>query len=349
METVIDWGLLVLKFLSIGLTGVFGVMALLVQYKDANGNITRWGRIALIGVLGSTGVAATTTGLELLKGAAQAARTAKQTLEQTQKTARIIDDINRSLHPLKDIEFSFWANVSLQNDELQGYRLRVLREIDAFVENYKKGQKRSPDGVYASISDNNGLPKRVHIPVDSSLFPSRTNEPTAYYLLRYLDYGFAIYRKPIASETFTKSPTEVQAGQDPDLEIPIDTSEQNRFGLGLEYDLESKAYEVRASSIKSDPRYWSSNGSIVSTLDLAGAQIFIFTRSIMVPSLEGNNSSLLVARGDLRLRTLVMNIAGGQQFWFREHHLKEFSNPNGLKYFVINVPNDFEKLNASAQ
>jgi hypothetical protein len=44
MESLVDWLLAVLKFASIGLTGIFGVVALLVQYKDADGKITTWGR-----------------------------------------------------------------------------------------------------------------------------------------------------------------------------------------------------------------------------------------------------------------------------------------------------------------
>jgi ABC-type transporter Mla subunit MlaD len=40
MENMIDWALQILKFVSIGLAGVFGVIALLVQYKDKDGKTT---------------------------------------------------------------------------------------------------------------------------------------------------------------------------------------------------------------------------------------------------------------------------------------------------------------------
>ena len=94
MEAIVDWGLVILKFVSIGLTGVFGVVALLVDYRDKNGQITVWGRRALIGVLGSTAVAAIAAGLEVAKGQSEAAKTALQTLEQTQKTNRIIQNLD---------------------------------------------------------------------------------------------------------------------------------------------------------------------------------------------------------------------------------------------------------------
>jgi hypothetical protein len=49
METFIDWALVLLKFTGIALSGIFGIVALLVQYKDTNGKITIWGRRALFG------------------------------------------------------------------------------------------------------------------------------------------------------------------------------------------------------------------------------------------------------------------------------------------------------------
>jgi len=46
---------------------MFGIIALLAEYKDSRGNITKWGRRALLGVVMSTSIAVAATGLELIK------------------------------------------------------------------------------------------------------------------------------------------------------------------------------------------------------------------------------------------------------------------------------------------
>ena len=67
-------------------------------------------------------------------------------------------------------------------------------------------------------------------------------------------------------------------------------------------------------SIKSDQKYWQSNGKIISVLDLIGTKIFLFTRSIVVPSLSGDNSKLKSNRSTIQLTTLLMRIRGDQSF-----------------------------------
>jgi|HubBroStandDraft_3_1064219.scaffolds.fasta_scaffold23831_4 hypothetical protein len=345
METLIDWGLVVFKFASIGLAGVFGIVALLVDYRDKDGQITLWGRRALYGVIGSTAIAAVTAGLEVAKGASVAAKTAAQTLEQTQKTNQIINNINRSLHPFKDLEFAFWADVSLQPAELQAYKNRVTTKIKAAIAG-RKGQSfaLNTDGFFVSVADRNGDPLEISIPLGSDLFPSEDNETTAYYLLRYVDYFVNIYTQPISYETLAKPQ---QTWPQSDLSIYINTSKQDQFGLALQYDLNGDSFSIHATSLKSDQKYWQSNGKIISLLDLAGAQIIISTMSVMSPSLNGDHSALVKARSSIDLNRLNMAFAGSRTYRFRkDRDMKSFLNPNGLKDFVIDIPSDADMLNA---
>src|ERR1043166_9141858 len=126
------------------------MLALLVQYREEAGKITRWGRIALVGVLASAATTGATTSVELLKGSTEAARTAKQTLEQSLKTARVIYDINRARHPLKDLEFTFFTDVILQRKELEDYRMRLSREVETFVNTLKGDPGLSDRGLFVS-------------------------------------------------------------------------------------------------------------------------------------------------------------------------------------------------------
>jgi hypothetical protein len=57
--------LAILKLAAIMLSGILGVVGLLVNYKDKDGKVTKWGRRALIAVVISSLVAALTQGVEV--------------------------------------------------------------------------------------------------------------------------------------------------------------------------------------------------------------------------------------------------------------------------------------------
>jgi hypothetical protein len=77
----------ILKITSMIATGVFGALGLLTKYKDDKGTITRWGRIALAGILLSSGFS---LGLYILetskaKAAAEKAKTEAEATSQVLK------------------------------------------------------------------------------------------------------------------------------------------------------------------------------------------------------------------------------------------------------------------------
>src|SRR5208283_4769294 len=91
------------KASSIVLTGAFGVLGLVKDFKDKKGKITKWGRISLAGILLSTGLGVIAQIMETSK----AERTERETAAQT---LGIVRDIQRGLSPLEeptfDIQFS---------------------------------------------------------------------------------------------------------------------------------------------------------------------------------------------------------------------------------------------------
>ena len=89
MDFVSAW-----KASSIVLTGAFGILGLLKEFKDKGTNrVTPWGYISLIGIVVSTilGVAAQIK---------ESHDTAQKTLEVAQKSDRTLQDIERLLSPL---------------------------------------------------------------------------------------------------------------------------------------------------------------------------------------------------------------------------------------------------------
>ncbi|WDE01480.1 hypothetical protein [Thalassomonas actiniarum] len=341
MEQYVSVLLTILKFLSIGLTAILSAIALLVEYKDENGKITYWGRRALIGIVVAAFVAASTTALEVIKGERESEKTAKEALVLAKRTSDILENINRSLHPLEGIEFSFWASVDLSSKQLEPYRERFSEELKDYLVQYESGNRRY-EGMYASSSNQNG-PVDVKVPLGAAAYPSEHKEELAFYLIRHTDFHLAFFKEPISPTYFEKKITDESEYKNPDLVINIDTSEQDQFGIGLEYNIENRTFEINGSSIQSDPRYWRTNGRIISMPDLKGSQMFVFTDSINVPSLDGDNSELVGLRGGIKIRTLLIDISGRQQFWFRTENLHEYKTPRGLSYFVFSLDNGIEE------
>jgi hypothetical protein len=79
--------LAILKLAAIMLSGILGVVGLLVSYKDQDGKVTKWGRRALIAVVISSLVAALRQGVEVYKQRSEA----RQAMREGRK--RIIEII----------------------------------------------------------------------------------------------------------------------------------------------------------------------------------------------------------------------------------------------------------------
>ncbi len=96
------------KASSIVLTGAFGVLGLLKDFKDKKGKITKWGRISLAGILLSTGLGV----IAQLMESSKAERTERDTAAQT---LGIVRDIQRGLSPLDEPTFDIRFSLDCTN------------------------------------------------------------------------------------------------------------------------------------------------------------------------------------------------------------------------------------------
>jgi hypothetical protein len=99
------------KASSIVLTGAFGVLGLVKDFKDKKGKITKWGRISLVGILLSTGLGV----IAQLMESSKAERTERETAAQT---LGIVRDIQRGLSPLDEPTF----RIEFSQDCTAGYK-----------------------------------------------------------------------------------------------------------------------------------------------------------------------------------------------------------------------------------
>lgn len=144
------------KALSIVLTGAFGILGLLTEYRDKETNkITRWGRIALIGILVSSfgGVVA-----QIL----ESSDNARKALELSTKTQITVTNIERLLNPIGSMDFEMKFRVSCavaryaqSCQSLSGSRdtVPMTGEFSVLVGFIKKGTKLTRGSYLETFPD----------------------------------------------------------------------------------------------------------------------------------------------------------------------------------------------------
>src|SRR4051812_9115259 len=78
-----------LKLASLLATGAFGILALVTKYEDDQGGITRWGKIAIGGIVVSSGISLALYALE----ASRAKETADRATAEAEVTKRHLEQL----------------------------------------------------------------------------------------------------------------------------------------------------------------------------------------------------------------------------------------------------------------
>jgi hypothetical protein len=96
-----DVALAILKFTAVMSAGVWGVVGLLVDYKK-DGQITRWGRRALVGTVASTLIAVLTQSIETYKDRVAAHEAEKKRSAEAETVRVTLEQINRAISPFRE-------------------------------------------------------------------------------------------------------------------------------------------------------------------------------------------------------------------------------------------------------
>src|SRR3954452_7118835 len=85
----------ILKAVSTVATGLFGVLGVLTNYKDKDGKVTKWGKVAITGICFSATISLVLYGLESVKATKGAVEAKKQYDETKKKLDTALEDSNR--------------------------------------------------------------------------------------------------------------------------------------------------------------------------------------------------------------------------------------------------------------
>jgi hypothetical protein len=329
-----------LKVLGIVLTGASGVIALGLKFRGDDGRITKPGKWALGVILVST----------LFATSAQfwdSRKQATETLETVRRTETTLSEIRRGLYPIRDVSVDFWMDIPMDHVALRPYLDRFNTEAALIIP--KLNEEGRYPGILGGSMDRGRNYTEFEFSSDSALAPRRDQEKLAHTILAYSELELNFYRKPVdPKDVWSISGS---GGAHADLTMRVDgeladlkhTADPGRFTIT--YDILKKQFGGRAFMLPSDSKYWESTGQIISLTDLAGAQMMVDCRSVMISGDPRVDQYIPEIRKRVELRTLVISVAGGRQLWFREKDFKKLDDREGYPVYVYQFPQKVEDLN----
>ena len=343
---MIDLVLAILKFAGLILSGVFGAYGLLVKFKDDNDRITKSGWRALALIVASTVVGTLSAAFEIyrdsVKQESELEAQTRETLEATNRTERVVAEINRGLQPISNLIVSDWISISTDHIKLKSYIDRFNSELPKAI-NLLNSSGSFPG--YRGGSGYNRNPITIAFDASSKLSPNRVTEELSYNIFAYSDIVLEFFKSPIKPESH-----HLISGifdSTPDLKIGFNSGLDIQ-GMGgnhdIEFSLKTKEFKLMGN-MSTDPKYWESTGKIVGVTDLAGSQLFISLPSIMQSGNIEVDKYLPEIRKKFALDALILNFASGRKFWIKYSDIKKLNAKDGFPLYVYTFPNSVGDLN----
>lgn len=343
---MLQTALFFLKVFSAVLAGVFGAIGTVKEFRGEDGKVTKWGKVALLGVAVSSITAVSTQVIQELidqQSAREAAGRIEKQVEnqqeilekmvvQGEKSQSILSSLERSLTKFSEISATVFIDLP-DNVELVGqFEQELLAEYSNFVES-----GTAYDGpVYAS----RGFPDRVEeivVLAFGGLYPQSDESNPFGWLLGSLSLEAAFYKEPRADSELLA--TRWSGEGQPDLQIEFTMDHLPN----LKYELEGSKFNILQRS-KSDSQFWDSSGEIISLSDLAGAQVYFYLKAYGSVQMQPEADS--VFRDGVRnsiLETVILRI-DELDLWFRDTQLRGFQAENGVTIWTATLPETLPEI-----
>jgi hypothetical protein len=327
----LDLLLVVTKCLGILFGGSFAILGLLTDFRDKNTNrVTKWGRIALIGIAASTCVSLISQGVESIKAKDDASA-------QAQRSNKLLTQIARSVSPLRDIQINYQIEVPLNDPVLASYRQRLLDGMNQIASTPPGSE--SPLG--SASRGPNGVVEWILIPWSSPLMPT-DNDVAASALLKHSGISLYFYKTPIDSDAFIRLATQFAPGPRPSPDLSMVVKDENPPPISgnsipdqLVYDFQNKVLRVSTRQLLSASSF--STSRMVSVPDLCESQLWVTLFNIS-PGYPIDPLS-----HQMHLRSLSIEV-GSRPFIIQD--FKEYQTGNLGFFSVFTFPKTEEALDA---
>ena len=333
-----DTTIAVLKATGAVAAGILGIAGLLADFKDTKGALTKAGRWVLIGIILSAGIGISDTIFEAYKAKSDSK-------SQAERTEHMLHEISRNLQPITQLSAMYWMEIPPGNKIVDSYIARLSKGIEDRIGSLNAlSGKNEYEGLSAPITDSDGNPTTVEITSKSDLWPTSGDEMVIGEVASVFPLTITILKTPIEPESFRPS---FFQSNGPGLRAT--TIMPSRSVLA--WDVQSKRLFIVGTS-DFDKSGWESNGSIVSVLDLRGAQLIVLT------PISGANSNVKLRndkawdenRGklttSLRMRTLFLRFGEGRDIELSGSQFKKTKYAFGYPIFSLIFPKNDDEFEA---
>lgn len=309
VDSLMDLVIQICKLGGVIWTASFGVMALLTTFRDERTQrVTRWGRIALVGIALSTVLA---VGAQLLEYSRE--RRGQEDILRDIKN--VLDEIDRQNHVLTDVEITVALRFSKDHPIIEDYRDSILSLFDTIRKEYRaKGHWFDLDHSYVNVVGHSGSEghqvDRIWMSVPQDLFPKDAIR---------VSLGFGVYSASVAVTDIELRRSSSADGPSPDVDFALYSGRLEAGRLHYFPNRESFVFEFRQApvSLRTTP-------SSMSIRDLRGKLLAVGVLSYETISLEGvqfklpSGVSVVIGRGafeatsqtwpDVSFYTIVPNL-----------------------------------------
>jgi hypothetical protein len=261
--------LTIMKVAGALITGVFGMLAAVINIRRPDNKISGLGKFFIVGSILGVMTVTISQILETREQDVVKKKSDSDSLTATLRLEKIMLDLNRSLQPITNFEVYFVGNhISLDDNFFSSYRRRLDKAI---AEHLKKTpfqnmrDKNLESDLFPSSSQSEAT--RIVVPKDSIYSPQKAGEFIGLRMLP-LCYDFVFFRNPIDPKYF-------KAG----MKGGSAFGDLSYMGFGSEdielvKKLDSNSFELRGKVNFSDGSKSNATGNFISIPDLAGSQIF---------------------------------------------------------------------------
>lgn len=254
-----------LRITSVILTSVLGLASMMYDFKDATGGITRAGRRLLAGLIGSSVISISSTGLEQYQQEREGAAALKRAMLTIENSNRLLAEVNRSLHPLESVASSLVVELVDQGGATEVQRFK--QQLNSFLSAHPtaQGEVKSMPGVF--INRNGGKTKVSVFDKAKGLFPGPSTYPAIHVACTEAVLTLWLRRpqgpKPMNFEI--RPPGFLCSASNYDLRIDF---EKQSSPCWLTYEVNTNKLIASFDFDMVPKQQWENHGVYVSTLDL---------------------------------------------------------------------------------
>lgn len=340
--------LIILKYIGILISGVFGVYGLMMDFKDDKGKVTKAGNRALKIIIISSLISISSQTVEIYLDSKKEEDDNKKALKEIQQNSKILHSIDRAINPIENVRISYSIKLDPNHKKISPYYKRLTSTLPKTIDTISTNdnyQFRKLD-VHPVHIDRYDKIRSVRIGSNSNFFPNPILEPVAFNVLRESEIQLDFFKKDVAIESIMNLSRDYFDNVDLSIRVSagIDRRDYNNRHY-VELELDNFQLNLESSFIHADSKYWESNGNIIGIPDLLNSTLVVWLPNTFGYGDDDHNKIVDEIKGQFELERLTLKLSKGREFWIRRDSLKFYKTSNGEKFFVFKLPASIEELN----